>query len=118
MSRKSRRPSHHFRQSRFLYTIGSNTWEPSKTAASISARSKVTPRSKGDNVVEGTINIVEDWWSIHSLDFDVTKLGIAAQVKQIYNPIEDKVWMPISQTFKVTGKVFGFESRGKLPRYC
>jgi Family of unknown function (DUF5686)/CarboxypepD_reg-like domain len=73
---------------------------------------KVTPRSKGDNVVEGVIYIVEDWWSIHSLDFDVTKLGIELKVKQIYNPIEDKVWLPVSQTFKITGKVFGFEFEG------
>lgn len=73
---------------------------------------KVTPRSRGDNVVEGTINIVEDWWSIHSLDFNVTKLGIEANVKQIYNPIEDKAWLPVSQTFKVKGKVFGFEFEG------
>ena len=73
---------------------------------------RVTPRSKGDNVVEGTINIVEEWWSIHSLDFNVTKLGISANVKQIYNPIEDKAWLPVSQTFKVTGKVFGFEFEG------
>jgi len=73
---------------------------------------KVTPRSKGDNVVEGIINIVEDWWSIHSLDFNVTKLGIGANVKQIYNPIEDKAWLPVSQTFKITGKVFGFEFEG------
>lgn len=73
---------------------------------------KVTPRSKGDNVVEGTLYIVEEWWSIHSLDFNVTKLGVSAKVKQIYNPIEDKVWLPVSQTFKVTGKVFGFEFEG------
>jgi hypothetical protein len=73
---------------------------------------RVTPRSKGDNVVEGILYIVEDWWSIHSLDFDVTKLGVSAKVKQIYNPIEDKVWLPVSQTFKVSGKVFGFEFEG------
>lgn len=73
---------------------------------------KVTPRSKGDNVVEGVIYIVEDWWSIHSLDFFVTKMGIELKVKQIYNPIEDKAWLPVSQTFKITGKVFGFEFEG------
>lgn len=73
---------------------------------------KVTPRSKGDNVVEGIIYIVEDWWSIHSLDFEVTKMGVTAQVKQLYNPIEDKAWLPVSQTFKVTGKIFGFEFEG------
>ncbi len=73
---------------------------------------KVTPRSKGDNVVEGILNIVEDWWSIHSLDFSITKLGIGFKVKQIYNPIEDKAWLPVSQNFIIDGKVFGFEFEG------
>ncbi len=70
---------------------------------------KVTPRSKGDNVFDGTIYIVEDWWSIHSADLNATKLGIKFHVKQIYNPIEDKAWLPVSQQFFVNGKVFGFE---------
>ena len=70
---------------------------------------KVTPRSKGDNVFEGVIYIVEDWWAIHSLDLNAIKLGINFKVKQIYNPIEDKAWLPISQQFLVNGKVFGFE---------
>jgi Family of unknown function (DUF5686)/CarboxypepD_reg-like domain len=70
---------------------------------------KVTPRSKGDNVFDGIIYIVEDWWSIHSLDFNVTKLGVDLNMKQIYNPIEDKAWLPVSQQFQIEGKVFGFE---------
>src|SRR5258707_2905095 len=70
---------------------------------------KVTPRSKGDNVFEGVIYIVEDWWSIHSLDFKATKLGVKFVVKGIYNPIEDKAWLPVSQQFYVDGKVFVFE---------
>lgn len=70
---------------------------------------KVTPRSRGDNVFDGTIYIVEDWWSIHSVDLNVTKLGIRFHVKQIYNPIEDKAWLPVSQQFHVEGKIFGFE---------
>lgn len=76
---------------------------------------KVTPRSRGDNVFEGTLFIVEDHWAIHSLDFKVTKLGIGFKVEQLYNPIADanatphaEAWMPISQQFKVDGKVFGF----------
>lgn len=73
------------------------------------SRIKVTPRSKGDNVVEGTIMIVEDWWSIHSLDIAATKLGINVFIKAFYAPIEDKAWLPVSHQFKVDGKVFGFE---------
>ena len=74
---------------------------------------RVTPRSRGDNVFEGLIYIVEDWWSIHSLDLKTTKMGINFQVKQLYTPIEDKAWLPVSQQFKIDGKVFGFEFEGQ-----
>lgn len=74
---------------------------------------KVTPRSRGDNVFEGLIYIVEDWWSIHSLDLKTTKMGINFKINQLYTPIEDKVWLPVSQQFKVDGKVFGFEFEGQ-----
>ncbi len=92
---------------RFEY-IGSfkdNLYEVSKI--------KVTPRSKGDNVFEGLIYIVEDWWSIHSLDLKAIKMGIEFNIKQLYNPIEDKAWLPVSQQFLVNGKVFGFEFEGQ-----
>ena len=73
------------------------------------SRIKVTPRSRGDNVVEGTINIVENWWSIYSLDVKTTKYGIGFFVNSMYAPIEDKIWLPVSFRFTVDGKVFGFE---------
>ncbi len=73
------------------------------------SRIKVTPRSKGDNVVDGMIYIVEDWWSIHSVDIHTTRLGINVFIKGTYEPIEDKAWLPISHRFRVDGKVFGFE---------
>jgi len=70
---------------------------------------KVTPRLRGDNVVEGTIFIVEDWWSIHSLDINTIKLGVKIGVKQVYAPIDDKAWLPVSNQFKIEGRFFGFE---------
>ena len=70
---------------------------------------KVTPRMRGDNVVEGTINLVENWWSIHSMDITTTKLGIKFGIKAVYAPIEDKAWLPVSHQFGVYGKIFGFE---------
>ena len=73
---------------------------------------KVIPRLRGDNVVEGTLFIVEDWWSIHSLNVKTTKLGITFDMKQIYAPIEDKAWLPVSNQFKVNGKIMGFEFEG------
>ena len=73
------------------------------------SRIKVTPRSKGDNVVDGMIFIVEDDWSLHSLDLHTIKLGIHIYIKSICGPIDGKVWLPVSHQFRVEGKVFGFE---------
>lgn len=73
---------------------------------------RVTPRSRGDNVFSGTLNIVEDLWSIHSLELDVTKLGINFHIRQVFSPILENVWMPVTHNYQVTGKVFGFEFEG------
>ncbi|HET9486723.1 MAG TPA: DUF5686 family protein, partial [Chryseosolibacter sp.] len=54
------------------------------------SRIKVTPRSKGDNVVDGMLFIVENDWSIHSLDMHTIKLGIHIYFKVMCGPIEDK----------------------------
>lgn len=70
---------------------------------------RVIPRSKGDDVFEGEISIVEDFWSIHSLNLKTSYLGIVFKINQIYNPIEDKAWLPISHQFDVEGTFFGFE---------
>jgi hypothetical protein len=73
------------------------------------SRIKVIPRSKGDNVVDGMLYIVEEEWAIHSLDLHTTKLGIQIYITVMCGPIEDKAWLPVSHKFKVDGKVFGFE---------
>jgi hypothetical protein len=73
------------------------------------SRIKVVPRSKGDNVVDGMIYIVENEWAIHSLDLHTIKLGIDLYFQVMCGPIEDKAWLPVSHKFKVDGKVFGFE---------
>ena len=72
------------------------------------SRIRVIPRSKGDNVVDGIIFIVENDWGIHSLDIHTIKLGIHIYIKVMSGPIEGKVWLPVSHQFKVDGKIFGF----------
>jgi len=68
---------------------------------------QVIPRVPGDDVFIGTIYIVENLWSIHSLNLTTTKLGISFNVKQIYAPIEKTAWLPVSHTFKIEGSFFG-----------
>ncbi|ELR72636.1 hypothetical protein C900_01015 [Fulvivirga imtechensis AK7] len=73
---------------------------------------RVVPRSRGDNVFDGFINIVEGYWSIYSLDLNVTKLGIKFHIEQVYEPVEPSVWLPVTHKFFIKGKVLGFEFEG------
>lgn len=70
---------------------------------------RVIPRSKGDDVFSGEIFIVEDYWSIHSLALRTTYLGIEFDINQIYNPIRQEAWLPVSHKFDIHGTFFGFE---------
>lgn len=70
---------------------------------------KVTPRSRGDQIFEGHIYIVDGLWSIHSLDLDTYIWGIKFNINQLYKPIEENAWMPINQIYNVNGSVFGFK---------
>lgn len=75
-------------------------------------RIKVTPRSRGEDVFSGSINIVQDSWAIHSLELETYKFGFRFVVNQTYAPVEAKVWMPISTTVGVTGGIMGIKIEG------
>ena len=69
---------------------------------------KVTPRSRGEDVFEGHIYIVEKQWSIYRLDLATYKFGIGFNISQVYAPIDDEVWLPVSHKFYVDDKIMGF----------
>lgn len=70
---------------------------------------KVIPRSRGQQVFEGYIFIVEDLWAIHSLDLKSNLMGFDIDVRQQFAPVAAQVWMPISHVYRFGGKFFGFE---------
>jgi len=74
---------------------------------------KVTPRSRGENVFEGYIYIIEDSWAIHSLDLQTSLMGFKIRVSQIYAQIQPNVWLPTTHTYTFGGKIFGFEGEYK-----
>ena len=69
---------------------------------------RVIPRNPGEDVFDGLIYIVEDEWSIHSLQLQTNKLGFEFNIEQSYAPIDGKAWLPVSQQFFIIGKFFGF----------
>lgn len=69
----------------------------------------VSPRARGENVFYGHIYIVEDDWSIHSLNLNIESSGIITNLQQIYVEIQKAVWLPINHKFQITGSIFGVE---------
>ncbi|WP_162428520.1 DUF5686 and carboxypeptidase regulatory-like domain-containing protein [Pontibacter pudoricolor] len=78
---------------------------------------KVIPRRRNDPVFEGNIYIVDGTWRIHSTDLKLTKrAGIEfvdfIRVRQVYEPVLEHVWMPVSQKFTFEAAGLGFKGRG------
>ena len=68
---------------------------------------RVIPRTRGDDVFDGYIYIVDDLWSIHSLNMHTYKQGFKIDVEQMYAPIREQVWMPVSHRIEVDAKILG-----------
>ncbi|MER2999416.1 DUF5686 and carboxypeptidase regulatory-like domain-containing protein [Pontibacter populi] len=78
---------------------------------------KVMPRRRNDPVFEGIVYIVDGTWRIHSTDLKLTKrAGIEfvdfIRVRQVYAPVLEHVWMPVSQKFTFEAAGLGFKGRG------
>ena len=70
---------------------------------------RVQPRVRSEKVFSGFIYIVDGVWSIHSLDLTTYEQGFKFTISQIYNPIQEQVWLPVNHQFKVSGSFLGFD---------
>lgn len=69
---------------------------------------KVIPRSPGENVFEGEIYIREDFWSLYSLNLQAKINMYDVSIEQIFAPVLDDIWMPVTQKYKFEFSLFGF----------
>ncbi len=74
-------------------------------------RIRVTPRRKSQQLFTGEIFIVEDLWAIHSLDLTNDNMAGRIRVRQLYTPVEEGIWMPVSHEFKVDISIMGVKAR-------
>ncbi|MCU0461660.1 MAG: DUF5686 family protein [Bacteroidales bacterium] len=60
---------------------------------------RVIPRMKSQQLFEGTIYIIENLWCIQSLDLTNDNIAGKINVQQLYIPVRDDIWMPVSHKF-------------------
>ncbi|MCU0458858.1 MAG: DUF5686 and carboxypeptidase regulatory-like domain-containing protein [Bacteroidales bacterium] len=74
-------------------------------------RIRVTPCRKSQQLFTGEIFIVEDLWAIHSLDLTNDNMAGRIRVRQLYTPVEEGIWMPVSHEFKADISIMGVKAR-------
>lgn len=75
---------------------------------------KVTPRSRGEQVFEGYIYIIEKLWAIHSLDLKTNVMGFQVKLNLNYTEVSPTVWLPVTYRLNFSGKAFGFAGEFKF----
>ena len=78
---------------------------------------EVIPRRKNDPAFTGVIYIVDSTWEIHSLDLFLTKQRQmnfidTLLIKQVYAPVQDSLWMQLSQWFEFNFDILNIKAEG------
>jgi hypothetical protein len=71
---------------------------------------QVIPKRKSQQVFEGTIYIIEDLWCLHSVDLTNENLVGKIKIQQLYIPVQDDIWMPVSYKFEINIGIIGFKA--------
>ncbi|MBN2164687.1 MAG: carboxypeptidase-like regulatory domain-containing protein [Marinilabiliaceae bacterium] len=72
---------------------------------------EIIPRRKSQQLVKGTIYIVENIWNIYSINVKLETFYGAIQIKQTYSPVQPNTWLPTSHNFNIDASVFGIKGK-------
>jgi hypothetical protein len=71
---------------------------------------QVIPKRKSQQLFEGTIYIIEDLWCLQSVDLTNENLVGKIRVQQLYIPVQDDIWLPVSHKFEINIGIMGFKA--------
>ena len=71
---------------------------------------QVIPKRKSQQLFEGTIYIIEDLWCLQSVDLTNENLFGKISIRQLYIPVQDEIWMPVSHKFEIDIAIIGFKA--------
>jgi hypothetical protein len=69
---------------------------------------QVIPKRKSQQLFEGTIYIIEGLWCLHSIDLTNDNIAGKVRIEQLYIPVQDDIWMPVSDKFDMKIDIMGF----------
>lgn len=72
---------------------------------------RVIPKRKSQQLVKGTLYIVEDVWCLHSSDLSVKTMAGTIYLQQLYANVIMDAWLPVNHQMKVDLDIIGIEAR-------
>ena len=71
---------------------------------------EIIPKRKSQQVLAGTIFVIEDLWCLHSVDLTNENLAGKIRVRELYIPVQEEVWMPVSHQIDIDLQIFGIRA--------
>ncbi len=71
---------------------------------------QVIPKRKSQQVFEGTIYIIDDLWCLQSVDLTNENLLGKIRIQQLYVPVQDDIWLPMSHKFEINIGIMGLKA--------
>lgn len=72
---------------------------------------RVIPRRKSQQLMSGTLFIVEDIWSLHSSDLSVNTIAGTVYLQQLYANVIMDAWLPVSHKMSVDIDIIGVKAK-------
>jgi hypothetical protein len=71
---------------------------------------QVLPKRKSQQLFEGTLFIIEDLWCLHSIDLANENIAGKVRIQQVFIPVKDDIWMPVSHKFEIAISIMGVKA--------
>jgi hypothetical protein len=71
---------------------------------------QVIPKRKSQQLFAGIIYVIEDLWCLHSVDLVNENIAGKVRIQQVYIPVKDDIWMPVSHKFEMNISIIGFKA--------
>jgi hypothetical protein len=71
---------------------------------------QVIPKMKSQQLFEGVIYIIEDLWCLYSVDLTNDNIAGKITIQQLYIPVQDDIWLPVSHKFAIDLSIIGVKA--------
>jgi hypothetical protein len=71
---------------------------------------QVIPKRKSQQLFSGIIYIIEDLWCLHSIDLLNENIAGKVKIEQLFIPVQEDIWMPVSDKFEININIIGFKA--------